>query len=259
MNQMGNSSPTAAYNESPGAAAVAGAENVFTIRLACGKTLNGDLLWSAEPPAVLRLAQMLMSEPPDPAAEVSDAHRDAFSELLRQVAGQAATAWKVQSGGEAEFAFQTSAATQSALGRRYAFQIAAENVPEVSLQVALTEELCAALARKPAAPVEAETATHTASALPTNVDLLLDVEIEATIRLGQREMLLRDVCGLMPGVLIELNQGINEPAALHVAGRLIARGEMVVVDGNLGLRVTRVASPSQLTALSRQWISDAAG
>jgi flagellar motor switch protein FliN/FliY len=78
--------------------------------------------------------------------------------------------------------------------------------------------------------------------LPSNLELLLDVELDATIRFGRHEMLLRDILGLMPGVVVELDQLVNEPAELLVAGRLIARGEVVVVDGNFGLQVTEVAS-----------------
>jgi len=62
-------------------------------------------------------------------------------------------------------------------------------------------------------------------------------------------MLLRDVFALMPGAVVELNQLVNEPAALLVAGRVIARGEVVVVDGNFGLRVTEVASRGQRAEL----------
>jgi flagellar motor switch protein FliN/FliY len=84
--------------------------------------------------------------------------------------------------------------------------------------------------------------------LPANLSLVLDVELEATIRFGEREMPLRDIFGLMPGAIIELDQMVNEPAQLLVAGRLVARGEVVVVDGNFGLRVTEVASVSDRVA-----------
>jgi flagellar motor switch protein FliN/FliY len=82
-----------------------------------------------------------------------------------------------------------------------------------------------------------------------NLALLLDVELQATIRFGQRDMLLREVFSLMPGAVVELNQFVNEPAELLVAGRLIARGEVVVVDGNFGLRVSEVAFAGQRAAL----------
>ena len=75
------------------------------------------------------------------------------------------------------------------------------------------------------------------------LDLLLDVQLEATIRFGERQLLLRDVLLAGPGSLIELDRELQEPADLLVAGRLIARGEVVVVNGNFGLRVTELVNP----------------
>lgn len=77
---------------------------------------------------------------------------------------------------------------------------------------------------------------------PGPLDLLLDVQLEATIRFGERQLLLRDVLSAGPGSLIELDRELQEPADLLVAGRLIARGEVVVVNGNFGLRVTELVN-----------------
>lgn len=85
--------------------------------------------------------------------------------------------------------------------------------------------------------------------IPANLALLLDAELEATIRFGDREMLLREIFDLMPGDVVELDQMIDEPAHLIVAGRTIAKGDVVVVDGNFGLRITEVASASQRAAV----------
>jgi flagellar motor switch protein FliN/FliY len=75
------------------------------------------------------------------------------------------------------------------------------------------------------------------------LDLLLDVQLEATIRFGERQLLLRDILSAGPGSLIELDRELQEPADLLVAGRLIARGEVVVVNGHFGLRVTELVGP----------------
>ena len=76
----------------------------------------------------------------------------------------------------------------------------------------------------------------------SHLDLLLDVQLEATIRFGERTLLLHDILSAAPGSIIELDRELAEPADLLVAGRLIARGEVVVVNGNFGLRVTELAS-----------------
>jgi flagellar motor switch protein FliN/FliY len=77
-----------------------------------------------------------------------------------------------------------------------------------------------------------------------SLDLLLDVELEATIRFGGRQLPLREILSMSAGSVVELDKRIDEPAELFVAGRLIAKGEVVVVDGSFGLRVTEVINAS---------------
>jgi flagellar motor switch protein FliN len=97
----------------------------------------------------------------------------------------------------------------------------------------------------PAASAPAAPAAVVPFVSPANLDLLLDVELDASLRFGQREMLLRDILELRPGSVIELNRNIQEPAELLVGGRVIAHGEVVIVDGNYGLRITDIAKPQQ--------------
>ena len=75
--------------------------------------------------------------------------------------------------------------------------------------------------------------------------LLNDLEVGVTLRFGEREMLLRDILDLDTGMVIEVDRRTDEPAELLVAGRIVARGEVVVVDGNYGLRVTELAGSGQ--------------
>jgi flagellar motor switch protein FliN len=81
--------------------------------------------------------------------------------------------------------------------------------------------------------------------IPANLDLLLDVELDASLRFGQRDMLLREILELRPGSVVELDRKLQEPAELLIAGRVIARGEVVIVDGNYGLRITDILQPRQ--------------
>jgi flagellar motor switch protein FliN/FliY len=75
------------------------------------------------------------------------------------------------------------------------------------------------------------------------LDLLYDVELDATLQFGSREMLLRDVLELGPGDVVELDRHIAQPVDLVVGDRIVARGEVVVASGNFALRVTEVAAP----------------
>jgi flagellar motor switch protein FliN len=234
-----------------------------------GGVLKGAQVWVAEKAAAMQLAQLLMSEPLDPAAELSDTHKDAFAEFLRQVAGEMATSWKAIAGGETEIAFQAQSDSVFVPAQSSTVQAEGDKFPAISLRFFVNSALFDALSAPPAAAESAKSAKVTENAaaaggsnvipepsplaplgpIPPNLELLLDVELQATIRFGEREMLLREIFGLTPGAVVELNQTVNEPASLLVAGRLVARGEVVVVDGNFGLRVTEVASRGQRAAI----------
>jgi flagellar motor switch protein FliN/FliY len=94
---------------------------------------------------------------------------------------------------------------------------------------------------------------HPAENVPVsgNLDLLMDVELGVTLRFGSRNMLLRDILELGAGAVVELDRRVEEPVELLLDGRLIARGEIVVVDGNYGLRVLDVAAPRMEQGISQ--------
>lgn len=74
------------------------------------------------------------------------------------------------------------------------------------------------------------------------LELLHDVEMEVTAELGRTRMTVRDLLSLAPGAVIELDRLAGGPADLLVNGRLIARGEVVVIDENFGIRITEIIS-----------------
>jgi len=77
------------------------------------------------------------------------------------------------------------------------------------------------------------------------LDLLRDVEMEVTAELGRTRMTVRDLLSLAPGAVVELDRTAGSPCDLYVNGTLMARGEVVVVDEDFGIRVTEIADPSQ--------------
>jgi flagellar motor switch protein FliN/FliY len=78
---------------------------------------------------------------------------------------------------------------------------------------------------------------------PTNLKLVMDVELTMSLRFGQCQMPLREVLDLASGSVIELDRHVEDPVELLLDGKVIARGEAVIVDGNYGLRVTEVPHP----------------
>ena len=226
----------------------------------------------------MRLAQLLMSEPQDATAALDESHTDALNELFRQFAGRAATALKEKYGEAVEFQLESASAPSWQAAGQESWIFAAPQLAPLQWKLLVSAELHSALvaaedtkkessaseavqetSQQSAAPVAAASAPPRASAPnpPTgppaaatvnggtgsNLDLLLEVELEASLRFGQREMLLREILELRPGSVVELNRQLQEPAELLVGGRIIARGEVVIVDGNYGLRITDIIQP----------------
>jgi flagellar motor switch protein FliN len=75
-----------------------------------------------------------------------------------------------------------------------------------------------------------------------NIELLLDVELPISVSFGQTEMVLKDVLKLGTGSVIELDQSVNDPVSIIVNRKRIAKGEVVMVDGNYGVRILEVES-----------------
>jgi len=239
--------------------------------------LVGDQAFQFNAADGVRMAQMLMSEPLDAAVALNEGHRDALSELFRQFAGVAATACKAKYGGAVEFQLESAQPPTWEPASQVLWVFAAPQVAPLQLKILANTELHVALvaveekkvqdaaaeaAAAAAAPVAPPAPSRTAAAPPpaagakaspapavtadaSNLDLLLDVELDASLRFGQREMLLREILDLRPGSVVELNRQLQEPAELLVGGRIIARGEVVIVDGNYGLRITDIVQPQK--------------
>ncbi len=108
----------------------------------------------------------------------------------------------------------------------------------VSAQVAGNEETIKSVKFSPLEPVE----LNAEKGKENNMDLLMDVHIPVLVELGKTEMLMRDVLALTPGAIIELDSLAGEPVRITVRGKIIAYGEVVVVDENFGVKITRIAS-----------------
>ncbi len=78
-----------------------------------------------------------------------------------------------------------------------------------------------------------------------NIDLLLDVELPVMVSFGTTEIPLKDVLKLGIGSIIELDKSVNDPVTITVNQKPIARGEVVMVDGNYGVRILEVESTAE--------------
>ena len=77
---------------------------------------------------------------------------------------------------------------------------------------------------------------------PTNLELLLDVPVDLSVELGSCQMPMREVLQLAPGTVVQLDKIADSPVDLFVNKKLIARGEVVVVEDQFGIKITEIIS-----------------
>jgi flagellar motor switch protein FliN/FliY len=87
--------------------------------------------------------------------------------------------------------------------------------------------------------------THSHGNNSRGIDLILDISLDVTVELGRVRMLIKDVLELAAGSIIELDRVAGEPVDVLVNGRLIAKGEVVVIEDNFGIRLTEIISPAE--------------
>ncbi len=78
-----------------------------------------------------------------------------------------------------------------------------------------------------------------------NIEFLLDIPLEVTVKLGQSRMIIKDLLSLNQGSVIELDKLAGEPMDIFVNDKMIARGEVVVVNEKFGVRLTDILSPAE--------------
>ena len=75
---------------------------------------------------------------------------------------------------------------------------------------------------------------------PENIDLIMDVPLEVTVELGRTSKSIKEILDFSPGTIIELDKLAGEPVDVLVNGKFVAKGEVVVIEENFGIRVTEI-------------------
>lgn len=78
-----------------------------------------------------------------------------------------------------------------------------------------------------------------------NLNILLDVKLQLAVELGRTELPIKKVLELTKGSIVTLNKAAGEPVELYANGKLIAYGEVVVIEDNFGLRITHITDPAK--------------
>jgi flagellar motor switch protein FliN/FliY len=222
------------------------------VSAASSGSLIGSFAFGMSPDSALLLSQVLTMTKL-PAINYGEEEREATSELLRQVCGLCATELTVSQtpptlsvGNEGTLSWTAS--------EQRCFQVT-DGLRTATITIAIDPVLLVSLT---AAPIQSQVPSVPRSdtdrgalqrALNSrNLDLLMDVNLGVRLRFGSRRMKLREILELHPGTVVELDRQVQEPVELLVDNKLIARGEVVVIDGNYGLKIHDVLSPQQCVA-----------
>ncbi len=226
--------------------------------IVAGGAVHGEMTLRLPAASGTRLAQKFLSETEPVAEGITPEHKEALEELLRQIAGLATTALAPTAGGEVQFHLSASAAPSWSSDAIACLHTRDEAGTPITIEIQISPALAAELQPRVQPAPPAQTSPRPSpqpspqppsqpspppSILPppsSSYRRLMDVGLDVKLRFGTRRMLLRDVLALSAGVVVELDNALHSPVDLLLDGRLIAQGEVVIVDGKYGLRITDV-------------------
>ncbi len=235
-------------------------EAALTMRIDFSGSLVGLCEIAVSAPMSAKLAALLTGEWVEPASPITSDTREAAAELLQQICGNAADRLRRNFGPLelkpqiAERALETGTRLLIVIPREtgglefelHTLHLATETNPSTEVQpaaIAATTPIAQQRETSDAAATE-----DSSRVTNRNLDLLLDIELGVTLRFGSRQMLLKDIVELCSGSVVELDRQVQDPVDLLIDGRVIARGEVVVVEGNYGLRILQVATQGEKVA-----------
>jgi flagellar motor switch protein FliN/FliY len=206
-------------------------------RLTVEGFLSGDFFLEFNEPQVSELASAICGH-------ALQAFSNEDGEALRKVIAAAMSRFTSSLPAEYDVAsFKVQRVPSLAFSELFVVSLIAnrENLSGMPVRLHFTEELLESLSSGPSPKNDA--AGKRSQIDPVNLNLVMDVELNMSLRFGQRQLPLRDVLELASGSVVELDREVDDPVELLLDGRVIARGEAVIVDGNYGLRVTEITEP----------------
>lgn len=124
-----------------------------------------------------------------------------------------------------------------------AAQEVVENAAESDDVAAEEVNLDSAVTVQPIKFASFEDLSQTQGEINKNLEILMDIKLQLTVELGRTELPIKKVLELTRGSIIELEKVAGEPVELYANGKLVAHGEVVVIEDNFGLRITSITEP----------------
>jgi flagellar motor switch protein FliN/FliY len=217
--------------------------------LECSGKVRGTMFVQVDSDSAAVLATRFMGDAVDGSVSFRPEHADALSEIVSQTAGCMATELRTRFGAgdvHVERKSASSSGSPNVITLKSATEGDAVSVCLIADQ-ALLDSVSACLAGK-SSPIESSFHDSPGQVAPDNggesqnLRLIMDVELDLTLRFGQRTLALSEVADLTTGSVVELDRVVDEPVELLLGERVIARGDVVIVDGNYGLRIIELTS-----------------
>lgn len=207
-------------------------------RLTLSGAIGGDCFVEFYEPYVTELASKIAGkQSSSPGEEPKLALEKVISSAMPAVISSLSTTYGA-------FACKVNYVEGLALGGMFAVPLAVSEGEQSGMPVSLYFDAPVLAALSSTKSAEAPRETETRSSIdPLNLRLVMDVELNVSLRFGQRKLPLREVLELGSGSVVELDRQVDDPVELLLDGKVIARGEAVIVDGNYGLRVTEIPQP----------------
>ncbi|WP_033787264.1 flagellar motor switch protein FliY [Helicobacter pylori] len=190
--------------------------------------------------------------------EMDNDDLDAFKEMASNIFGAIATSLKSQellpklnfTTTNAEIAKELPKKEDYTKAMVFSFKMEALKESQVILLVTSAFESQFETKKEPESIESAteEAKTHDASLENIeirNISMLLDVKLNVKVRIGQKKMILKDVVSMDIGSVVELDQLVNDPLEILVDDKVIAKGEVVIVDGNFGIQITDIGTKKE--------------
>jgi flagellar motor switch protein FliN/FliY len=206
-------------------------------RLTADGALHGECYVELYEPQAAELGAKILGRP---AAAFGDEDSEALAKVISTATAGLTASLAAEYG---ELTFNVERVADLAFGGMLVVPLAASIEEQTAMTVLLYFDGQFAEALTSQGPKNDAAESENPALDPVNLKLVMDVELNVSLRFGQRELPLREVLELANGSVIELDRKVDDPVELLLDGKVIARGEAVIVDGNYGLRVTEVPQP----------------
>jgi len=226
--------------------------------------LEGKIAFCLTPGLATALADMMLGGEGESKEDMDDDDLDATKEIVSNIFGGLSTSLSAQKDlpklsfniDRIDFISENEDLDLLSYKKLFTFNVKIAST-DSQLYIALNDTLLSSF--KPAeASSQPENAPKTQSAPKTqncddqidelsttemkNISLIMDVKLPVRVRIGSRKMLLKDVLNMDIGSVIELNQLANDPLDILVGDKVIAQGEVVIVDGNFGIQISEIGT-----------------